>query len=89
MFIHHTKGIMDYIHYDLWMSKGEAQYLLIFIDDYSRQVWMYFLKRKGDVVITFNKGVARHYTIRITPQQNRIAEYMNMTFLSKARYMLS
>jgi hypothetical protein len=71
------------------MSKGEAQYLLIFIDDYSRQVWMYFLKRKGDVVITFNKGVARHYTIRITPQQNRIAEYMNMTFLSKARYMLS
>jgi len=46
---------MDYIHYDLWMSKGEAQYLLIFIDDYSRQVWMHFLKRKSDVVITFNK----------------------------------
>jgi len=68
MFIHHTKGIMDYINYNLWMSKGEAQYLLIFIDDYSRQVWMYFLKRKSDVVITFNKKVARHYTIKITPQ---------------------
>jgi hypothetical protein len=35
--IHHTKGNVDYVHYDIWgpspvIPKGEAQYLLVFID---------------------------------------------------------
>ena len=41
--IHRTKGMVDYIHFDLWgptfvPSKGGARYLLTFIDDFSRKV---------------------------------------------------
>ena len=58
--VHRTKGTVDYIHSDLLgpspvVSKGGAQYLLTFIDDYSRKVWVYFLKRKSDVFVTFKQ----------------------------------
>ena len=61
--IHNTKGIVDYIYSDLWgpsreLSKGGAQYLLTFIDDYYRKVWVYFLKQKSDVFITFKQWKA-------------------------------
>ena len=57
---HSTKGTLDYIHSDLWgpaqvPSKGGALYFVTFIDDYSRKVWVYFLKRKSDVFETFKK----------------------------------
>lgn len=38
--------------------KSRAQYLLIFIDDYCRKIWVYFLKRKGDVFATFKQWKA-------------------------------
>jgi len=46
---HHTQGILDYIHSDLWgPSKvpflGGKHYMLTFIDDFSRKVWVYFLR---------------------------------------------
>ena len=58
--IHKTKGTLDYIHSDLWgpsraPSKGGARYMLTFIDDYSRKVWVYFLKHKNDVFLTFKQ----------------------------------
>jgi len=58
--IHKTKGIVDYIHSDLWgpvpvPSKGGARYLFTFIDDFSRKVWVYFLKNKNDVFSNFKK----------------------------------
>ena len=58
--IHKTRGSLDYIHSDLWgpapvPSKGGARYLLTFIDDFSRKVWVYFLKHKSDVFDTFKK----------------------------------
>jgi transposase InsO family protein len=34
-------------------------------------------------------GIVRHHTIPHTPQQNGVAERMNMTIISKARCMLS
>ena len=34
-------------------------------------------------------GIARHHTIRYTPQQNGVAERMNQTLLERARCMLS
>jgi hypothetical protein len=48
--IHKTSGPVDYIHLDLWgpsqvPSKGCARYFMTFIDDYSRKVWVYFLKK--------------------------------------------
>ncbi|KAL3514411.1 hypothetical protein ACH5RR_027128 [Cinchona calisaya] len=58
--IHKTKGTLDYIHSDLWgplrtPSKGGARYMLTFINDYSRKVWVYFLKHKNDVFLTFKQ----------------------------------
>ncbi|KAJ0489574.1 putative RNA-directed DNA polymerase [Helianthus annuus] len=52
-----TKGILDYIHADLWgpakvISLGGARYFLSLIDDYSRRVWVFVLKSKDE---TFDK----------------------------------
>ena len=35
-----------------------------------------------------SKGIARHRTVRNTPQQNDLAERMNMTLIEKVRCML-
>ena len=35
------------------------------------------------------EGIARHHTVRYTPQQNGVAERMNQTLLERARCMLS
>ena len=56
--VHNTKGTVDYIHSDLWgpsrlPSKGNgSRYMLIFIDDFSRKVWVFFLKEKSEVFAT-------------------------------------
>jgi hypothetical protein len=53
--IHRTKGTLDYIHSDLWGPSREpskdngSRYLLTFIDDFFRKVWIYFLKEKSGV----------------------------------------
>ena len=57
---HNTKGTLDYIHYDLQgpytvPSKGCASYMLTIIDDFSRKVWVFFLKKKSDVLATFKE----------------------------------
>ena len=53
---HTSKGILDYIHSDLWgpspkISYGGSSYFVSFIDDYSRKVWIYLLKKKADVFL--------------------------------------
>uniref|UniRef100_A0A2N9J4X6 CCHC-type domain-containing protein n=1 Tax=Fagus sylvatica TaxID=28930 RepID=A0A2N9J4X6_FAGSY len=55
---HKTKGILDYVHSDIWgpmrtPSKGGAQYFMSFINDYSRKVWVYFLKNKSEAFAKF------------------------------------
>lgn len=55
--VHCTKGILDYIHSDLWgparvQSHKGAKYFMTLIDDYSRKVWVYILKHKSEA---FNK----------------------------------
>jgi len=56
--LHSTKQPVEYIHSDVWgpspvPSKGGARYMLTFIDDYSRKVWVYFLKHKSEVFDRF------------------------------------
>ncbi|KAG8474805.1 hypothetical protein CXB51_031510 [Gossypium anomalum] len=96
--IHNTKGTLEYIHSDLWgpsrvPSRGGANYMLTFIDDFSRKVWAFFLKQKSDVFSAFklckSEGIVRHLTVRHTPQQNGVAEQMNRTIMEKVRCMLS
>ena len=47
--VHRMRGTLDYIHSNLWgpssvPSHSGARYMLTFIDDYSRKVWIYVLK---------------------------------------------
>jgi Integrase core domain len=59
--IHSTKEILYYIHSDLWgpsqvLSKGNSsRYLLTFIDDFLRKIWVYFLKEKNKVFKIFKE----------------------------------
>ncbi|KAG8473109.1 hypothetical protein CXB51_035075 [Gossypium anomalum] len=96
--IHNTKGTLEYIHSDLWRtskvpSRGGANYMLTFIDDFSRKVWAFFLKQKSDVFSAFklykSEGIVRHLAVRHTPQQNGVTEQMNRTLMEKVRCMLS
>lgn len=58
---HTTKGILDYVHSDLWGSPNVTpslfgcKYFLTFIDDYSRRVWIYFLKTKDEAFQKFEE----------------------------------
>ncbi|KAG8476901.1 hypothetical protein CXB51_030380 [Gossypium anomalum] len=52
------KEMLEYIHSDLWgssrvPSRGVANYILTFIDDFSRKIWAFFLKQKSDVFFAF------------------------------------
>ncbi|KAG8498113.1 hypothetical protein CXB51_007338 [Gossypium anomalum] len=70
-------------------SRGGANYMLTFIDDFFRKVWAFFLKQKSDVFFAFKlcklEGIVRHLTIRHTPQQNGIAERMNRMIMEKKK----
>ena len=57
---HNTKGILEYVHSDLWgpsrvPSRGGAVYMMTITDDFSRRVWVFFLKQKNDVLPTFKE----------------------------------
>jgi hypothetical protein len=52
------RGILDLVHSDACRSMSSPSlsgclYYVIFIDDYSRKCWIYFLKEKSD---TFDKS---------------------------------
>ena len=58
--IHETQNQLDYIHSDLWGTSwvpliGGARYFLTLIDDYSRKVWIYFLKNKSETFLKFKE----------------------------------
>jgi hypothetical protein len=60
---HCTKGILDYIHSNIWgrtpySSIGGCDYMITFIDDFSRKVWVYFLKHKNDALTAFKQWKA-------------------------------
>ena len=56
---HLTKERLDYIHSDLWGSPnvppslGRCHYFLSFTDDWSRKVWVYFLRTKDEAFKRF------------------------------------
>ena len=128
---HVTKEKLDYVHSDLWgspnvpKSLGMCQYFITFTDDWSRKVWIYFLKTKNEAFEKFvewkkivetqserkvkklrtnngleyyhlrfdkfckDEGVVRHMTCTYTPQQNGVAEKLNISIMNKVRSMLS
>ena len=58
-----SKHILDLIHSDVWESPvtslGGAKYFVSFIDDYSRRIWVYPIKKKSDVFSVFKEFRAR------------------------------
>jgi len=55
---------LELIHTDLWgkasmLSLGSLLYFVTFIDDTSRKVWIYFLKKKSEVFDVFKKWLAQ------------------------------
>ncbi|KAE8661751.1 hypothetical protein F3Y22_tig00113724pilonHSYRG00184 [Hibiscus syriacus] len=58
--IHDTKGILDYVHSDVWgpsktTSLGGTHYYVTFVDDFSRRVWVYPMKTNDEVLGFFLK----------------------------------
>ncbi|KAJ4711603.1 Retrovirus-related Pol polyprotein from transposon TNT 1-94 [Melia azedarach] len=86
--IHRTKGTLDYIHSDCWgpsrvESLGRKKIKRLRTDNGLEFCWSEFDE------FCNNEGIARHHTVRDTPQQNGVAERMNQTLLERARCMLS
>ena len=58
---HTTKGILEYVHSDLWGSPstpgslGVCKYFISFIDDFSKKVWVYFLQTKDEALSKFKE----------------------------------
>lgn len=56
---HTTKEVLEYVHTDLWRSPttteslSGAHYFLTLTDDYSKKVWIFFLKTKDEVFNCF------------------------------------
>ena len=54
------KEKLELVHTDVWgpapvTSLGGSLYYVTFIDDSTRKVWVYFLKNKSDVFVTFKR----------------------------------
>ena len=55
---------LELVHTDVWgptsvPSLGRSTFFVIFIDDHSRKVWVYFMKHKSEVFGIFRKWKAR------------------------------
>ncbi|CAL2238507.1 unnamed protein product [Prunus armeniaca] len=55
-----SKEQLSYIHSDVWgpaptKSNGGARYFVTFMDDFSRKVWVYFMKQKSKVFAKFKE----------------------------------
>ena len=58
-----AKEPLKLIHVDLWgpirtPSLGDKRYFLLFINDYSRMVWVYFLEQKSYAFLKFLEFLA-------------------------------
>jgi hypothetical protein len=53
---HVSSKPLEMIHSDVWTTKtksiGGCKYYVSFIDDHTRKVWVYFMKHKGEVLLT-------------------------------------
>nr|GEW09260.1 retrovirus-related Pol polyprotein from transposon TNT 1-94 [Tanacetum cinerariifolium] len=93
--IHKTRDALDYIHSDLWgpslvTSRGEWKVLI------ENQTGKKIKKLRINNGLEFygesfnflcqKYGIARHHTLVRTPQQNGVAERMNMTIMEKVRF---
>ena len=55
---HKTEGILDYVHTDIWgltkiASREGYMYFKTFINDYTKKVWVYFMRHKSEMFDKF------------------------------------
>jgi transposase InsO family protein len=63
----------DIVHSDVWglapfVSKGDRKYYIIFIDDFSRHIWIYFTKHHSEALFiykTFSAMICTHFDTSI------------------------
>jgi hypothetical protein len=63
---HKTEDILDYVHSNVWglvrtASWGGHMYFVIFIDDFSRKVWVYFMRHKSETCARYGTGVRGYF----------------------------
>ncbi|GJQ95686.1 retrovirus-related pol polyprotein from transposon TNT 1-94 [Tanacetum coccineum] len=94
--------VLHTIHMDLCgpmrvQSIKGKKYILVIVDDYSRFIWVKFLRSKDETpefVINFLKqiqvgvGVFHQKSVPRTPQQNGVVERRNRTLMEAARTMM-
>ena len=85
-----SKGILNYIHSDVW---GPSPVFLTFMDEFSRKVWVYFIKHKHEVFDKFKEWKAKveNQTSRKVKylRSNNRGEYKNHNFYNSARMKAS
>ena len=55
---HVSKEVLDVVHTDVWgptktTSMGGCRFYVMFIDDHTRKVWVYFMQEKSEVFTHF------------------------------------
>ena len=123
-----ARKILELVHSDVLSiptpSLGGARYLVTFVDDYSRKLWVYPMQSKAEtfdrfvdfhrlversassVLLTLRSdnggeyishkfrdylrahGISHQFTAPYTPEQNGVAERINLTLVESIRAML-
>jgi hypothetical protein len=61
--VHTTRGILDYVHTDLWgpapvASVKSRKYFLTFVHDFDKKVWVYILMSEDETCSRFRQWKA-------------------------------
>ncbi|KAL6333003.1 hypothetical protein AAG906_020022 [Vitis piasezkii] len=91
---HKTEGVLDYVHTNVWgpvrvASLGGSMYFVSFIDDYSRKIWVYFMRHKSETFAKFKlwKVEIMVLSIQIQSSWNCVSS-MGLRDTSQARCLI-